>query len=66
MKTRSVSQTFVGDWSGMQFIRSNSFTTGHPAEPGVVLFPGSGVTVIPGPEVTVVPGPGIIPKANIR
>ena len=58
MKTRSVMQTFVGDWSGMQFIRSESFTTGHSAEPGVVLVPESGLTVVPGSR--------IIPKTNIK
>lgn len=50
MKTRSVIQTFVGGWSGMQFIRSTSFTTGHADESGLVLVPGS----------------GIIPKTNIK
>ena len=58
MKTRFVTQTFVGDWSGMQFIRSESFTTGHSAEPGVVLVPESGLTVVPGSR--------IIPKTNIK
>lgn len=67
METGSVIQTFVGGWSGMQFIRSTSLTTGHIAGSGVVLaVPGSGVTVVPGSGVTVAPGSGIIPKTNIK
>lgn len=54
MKTRSVMQTFVGGWSGMQFIRSSSSTTGHAAESGVVL-------VVPESEVVlVVPESGVV------
>lgn len=50
MKTNSITQTFVGGWSGMQFIRSSSFTTGQLAES----------------VVSPVPESGIIPKANIK
>lgn len=57
MYTRSIirNQTFVGDWSGMQFIRSDSFITGHSAEP-----------VVSGSGDAVVPGSVAIPKTNIN
>lgn len=53
----------------MQLIRSNSFTTGHSAETGVVpVVPGSGgpvvldcvEVVVPGSGVPVVPGSGAV------
>lgn len=75
METKFITQTFVGGWSGMQLIRSNSFTTGHSAETGVVpVVPGSGgpvvldcvEVVVPGSGVPVVPGSGAISKANIK
>lgn len=59
METKFITQTFVGGWSGMQLIRSNSFTTGHSAETGMVpVVPGSRGPIVLGCVEPVVPGSG--------